>query len=149
ELDDFGDAEVAKASGGHLYCGRSGGLPGFAAGADEFDNLVDALGHWGLLLSVQMDSAGLYFIRGGLSPHAGGRTCPLLLPRLLFGRYVPPSLSQRAPFRPTRQAGKTVGHPQTTGLRRHRMAPSPECGGSARSLERRPRLGPAASAPPV
>src|SRR5439155_14723822 len=56
------------------------------------------------------------------------RTCALLLPRLLFGRYVPPSLSQRAPFRPTRQAGKTVGgHPQTTGLRRHRMAPSPEC----------------------
>src|SRR5207245_3807432 len=112
--------------------------------------LVDALGHWGLLLSVQMDSAGLYFIRGGLSPHAGGRTCALLLPRLLFGRYVPPSLSQRAPFRPTRQAGKTGGPPSD-----HRPA-APQngpitgvCGGSARSLERRPRLRPAASAPPV
>src|SRR6266542_348908 len=49
ELDDLGYAEVTEAAGRHLYRGCRGGFPGFGAGADEFDDLVDALGHWGLL----------------------------------------------------------------------------------------------------
>src|SRR5207237_4356266 len=50
QLDDLGDAEVTQAGGGHLDGGRGGCFPGLAARANEFDDLVDALGHWGLLL---------------------------------------------------------------------------------------------------
>src|SRR2546425_4404657 len=62
ELDDFGDAEVAKACGGHLYGGSRRFLPGFGGGADEFDGLLNALWHWGPPLSLRMESAGHFVI---------------------------------------------------------------------------------------
>src|SRR5438132_12469837 len=57
ELDDLGDAEVTQAGGGHLDGGRGCCFPGLAARADEFDDLVNALGHWGLLLGYDSITA--------------------------------------------------------------------------------------------
>src|ERR1044072_7981057 len=44
-LDDFGDAQVAQRLGRPIHRRRCRLLPGFAAGAYELDDFVDAVGH--------------------------------------------------------------------------------------------------------
>src|SRR4051812_41318214 len=44
-LDHLRHAQVAQRLGGAFDRGLGGLLPGFAAGADQFDDFVDALGH--------------------------------------------------------------------------------------------------------
>src|ERR1700704_2354835 len=57
ELDDFGDAKIAQRLSGSAD-GRSGRLfPGLLAGADQLDDLVDALSHAALPFDVRQDAS--------------------------------------------------------------------------------------------
>src|SRR6478752_10759114 len=56
ELDDLGDTEVAQGFSGAADRRGCGLLPGFLAGADQLDDLVDALRHVGPPVDVRQDA---------------------------------------------------------------------------------------------
>src|SRR3954447_9622121 len=56
ELHDFGDAKVAKRLAGPVDRHLGGLFPGILAGADQFDDLVNAITHNVLPLRVRQDA---------------------------------------------------------------------------------------------